>query len=142
MIDCSEARRWLRQAEYTLESAKSDARHDFHAWSCFKSHQVAEYSLKAILRGVGVESFGHDLMELWRKASNICGNLKELRECIALLNKMYIPPRYPDAWAGEAVPFESYTERDSRESIECASKVLYTVKGCVVEWCEDPQKEG
>ncbi len=59
-----------------------------------------------------------------------------------MLNKMYIPPRYPDAWAGEAVPFESYTERDSRESIECASKVLYTVKGCVVEWCEDTQKEG
>ena len=125
MIDCGEILRWLRQAEYTLESARVDARSGFHAWSCFKSHQVAEYSLKAVLRGVGVESFGHDLMELWRKANSICGSLKELRECIALLNKMYIPPRYPDAWAGEAVPFESYTERFQGVYRVCLQGALY-----------------
>ena len=142
MIDCAEVRRWLRQAAYTLESARADASGGFHAWSCFKSHQVAEYALKAILRGAGVESFGHDLMELWRKASDLCDELKPLKDCIALLNKMYIPPRYPDAWAGEAVPFENYVERDSRESIDCAERVLASVRSCVVRECEDTEKKG
>jgi HEPN domain-containing protein len=142
VFDCEEARRWLRQAEYTLKSARVDASSGFHAWACFKAHQVAEYSLKALLRGAGVESFGHDLVELWRKAVRLCPKLEELKECITLLNKMYIPPRYPDAWAGGAVPFESYTERDSRESISCAERVLGTVRDCILGVCEASKVAG
>ncbi|MET1101550.1 MAG: HEPN domain-containing protein [Pyrodictiaceae archaeon] len=141
MIDCAEVRRWLRQATYTLDSARVDASSGFHAWSCFKSHQAAEYALKAVLRGAGVESFGHDLMELWRKAKSLCDGLEPLKECIALLNKMYIPPRYPDAWADGAVPFENYTEKDSRESIGCAENVVRVVKECVVEECENTEEK-
>ena len=142
MIDCGEARRWLKQALYTLESARVDASSGFHAWSCFKSHQAAEYALKAILRGLGVESFGHDLLELWGRARRLCEALEALMDCITLLNRMYIPPRYPDAWAGDAVPFENYTERDSRESLGCAERVVDAARSCVVGWCEAPQEEG
>jgi len=140
-VDCGEARRWLKQARYTLASARLDAEGGFHAWACFKAHQAGEYALKAVLRGVGLESFGHDLVELWRRASQVCPGLRGLGECIALLNKMYIPPRYPDAWPGEAAPYESYTERDSRESIGCAGAVLEAVEACVVSACEAPEGE-
>ena len=141
-MDCEEAERWLRQARYTLNSARVDARSGFHAWACFKAHQAAEFSLKGLLRGASVESFGHDLVELWRRAVKLCPRLEGLRECIALLNKMYIPPRYPDAWAGGAVPFESYTGRDSEEAIECAGRVFEAVRGCVLEVCEAPKAAG
>ncbi len=142
MIDCEEALRWLRQAEYTLQSIRVDVNGGFHAWACFKSHQAAEYALKAVLRGFGIESFGHDLIDLWRKSLKLCPSVEPLRLCIALLNKLYVPPRYPDAWAGGAVPFESYTEKDSREAMECARKVVQAVKDCLVEWCEAPEEQG
>lgn len=142
MIDCEEAQRWLKQADYTLRAVKADIEGGFHAWACFKSHQAAEYALKAVLRSVGVESFGHDLVELWRKTSRICDGMDRLRLCIALLNKLYVPPRYPDAWAGGAVPFENYTEKDSQEAMECAREVLDAVKECLVKWCETPEEEG
>ena len=71
MFDCSEAGRWMRQASYTIDSANLDANGGFYSWACFKSHQAAEYSLKALLRGFGAESFGHDLITLWREAKDL-----------------------------------------------------------------------
>ncbi len=139
MLDCEEAKRWLLQARYTLESAVNDMGSGFHSWACFKAHQVAEYSLKGILRGVGVESFGHDLVGLWNKSVELCSSLKDLHECVTWLNKMYVPPRYPDAWAGGALPFENYTSRDARESVECARRILDSVEACLSEVCKDTQ---
>jgi HEPN domain-containing protein len=136
VFDCEEASRWMRQARYTIASLGADMNAGFHAWACFKAHQAAEFALKALLRGAGVESFGHDLLDLWSKASRLCEALSELRHCITLLNKMYIPPRYPDAWAGGAAPFESYTERDSEEALDCASRIYGAVERCLVTRCE------
>ncbi|MEB3779193.1 MAG: HEPN domain-containing protein [Desulfurococcales archaeon] len=137
MFDCDEAKRWQLQSSYTLKSTRVDIDNGFYSWACFKAHQAAEYALKSILRGAGIESFGHDLMFLWRRAQAICSALEDLHECVTLLNKMYIPPRYPDAWAGGAVPYENYTRRDALESIECAEKILKSVEVCIHEVCED-----
>jgi len=137
LLDCEETERWLKQARHTLESAKVDRDAGFYNWSCFKSHQVAEYALKGVLRGAGVASFGHDLVDLWRSARNLCRELNEMFECIALLNKMYIPPRYPDAWAGGTVPYESYTMRDAEDSISCAERVLSCIEKCLGVLCGD-----
>jgi len=48
--------------------------------------------LKGLLRGSAAASFGCDLVDLWREAKDLCGGLEELFECIALLNRVYIPP--------------------------------------------------
>ena len=69
----------------------------FHAWASFKSHQAAEYALKAVLRGVSIGSFGSDPVGLWRKTSRVCSGVEGLRGCIAFLNRLYVPRRYPDA---------------------------------------------
>ncbi len=103
----------------------------------FKAHQVAEFSLKALLRGAGIESFGHDLIVLWRKATEICKPLMDLHECITYLNKMYIPLRYPDAWSGETPPYESYTRRDADESCKCAEQIVKRVEECINEVCKE-----
>jgi len=135
LIDCPEALRWLRQARYTLGSARVDAEAGFYAWACFKAHQAAEFALKGLLRGAGVESFGHDLLKLWRRSRELCKVLEAVYECVVLLNKMYIPPRYPDAWSGDAVPFESYTRRDADEAIGCAERIVSEVEDCVKPLC-------
>ncbi len=137
VFDCSEAVKWIRHAKYTLSSVVVDIEGGFYSWACFKSHQVAELALKALLRGAGVESFGHDLISLWKKAVNVCRLLKDLSDCITYLNKMYIPPRYPDAWAGETPPYESYTQRDANESYKCAELVIDKVEVCIHELCKD-----
>jgi len=137
MFDCDEAMRWFKQARHTLESARVDRDAGFYNWSCFKSHQASEYALKSVLRGAGIASFGHDLVGLWRGAVDLCKGLGELFECITLLNKMYIPPRYPDAWAGGALPYENYTRRDAEESISCAERILSCIEKCLGELCGD-----
>ncbi|WP_131159458.1 HEPN domain-containing protein [Aeropyrum pernix] len=137
VFDCEEAVRWLRQAKHTLESIRVDYEGGFYSWACFKANQAAEYSLKAVLRAAGLESFGHDLMALWRRARSLCQPLQEMEECIAVLNKLYLPPRNPDAWPGGAAPFENYTRRDAEETLECASRVYRAVEECLGEECED-----
>jgi len=137
MFDCGEAVKWVRHAKYTLDSVVADLEGGFYSWACFKSHQAAGLALKALLRGSGVESFGHDLISLWRRASEVCELLTDLSDCITYLNKMYIPPRYPDAWAGETPPYESYTRRDAEESRRCAGLIVNSVEVCVRELCED-----
>jgi len=132
LFDCEEARRWILHSRYTLNSIRADFEGGFYSWACFKSHQAAEFALKSILRGSGLESFGHDLIGLWRSAREICTLLDSLHECIATLNKMYIPPRYPDAWAGGAVPYESYTKRDAEEAMKgccCGGRRLRPKRG-------------
>jgi len=142
LYDCPEALRWLRQARYTLDAVNADLGAGFYAWACFKAQQAAELALKGLLRGAGLESFGHDLIRLWRRALEVCEELRDLQECVALLNKMYIPPRYPDAWSGDATPFESYTRRDALEARGCAEELLRVVEECVRRLCEAAREAG
>ena len=139
-LDCDEALRWLRQARHTLESIRVDLEGGFYDWACFKSHQAAEFALKALLRAAGVESFGHNLLELWRRAARLCRELEPLYECIASLNKLYIPPRYPDAWAAGVAPYVSFTRRDAVEALGCAERVVEAVEVCIRGACPNPQE--
>jgi len=136
-LDCEEAQRWLRQASHTLSAIYADLESKFYDWACFKANQAAEFALKALLRGAGLESFGHNLLELWRRASRMCPGLENLRDCIALLNKLYIPPRYPDAWAAGTAPYENFTRRDALEALDCAKQVLEAIKRCINDACKD-----
>ena len=72
----------------------------------------------------------------------LCDALAGLGDCVALLNKLYIPPRYPDAWAAGAAPYENYTRRDALEALECAEELVVAVEGCVGEACPSPEREG
>ncbi len=64
MFDCSEANKWIRQAQYTFRSIKTGISGEFYSWACFKAHQVAEFALESLLHSAGIESFGHDLIVL------------------------------------------------------------------------------
>ena len=140
-FDCEEALRWLRQARHTLASIRVDLDAGFYDWACFKSHQAAESCFRALLRGAGVESFGHNLLEFWRRTSRLCRELEPLYECIAMLNKLYIPPRYPDAWAAGVAPYESFTRRDAVEALECAERVVRAVEVCIRGACPGAEEQ-
>ncbi len=146
-MDCEEYSRWMKQALHTLKLVKADIEYEGYGWACFKAQQAAEYALKAILRGFGRPAFGHSVLRLYREFSSVCGEDNELERCAALLDKMYIPPRYPDAFA-EGAPYEYYTRYEAEEVYECASRLISVViecgrrAGCSFEGEEGEEGEG
>jgi len=45
-----------------------------------------------------------------------------------ILDRYYIPTRYPDALARPAVPYRSYLSKDAQEAINIVTKIVERVK--------------
>lgn len=121
MFDKIEFDRWIKQAEKTLESAKSDKEAGYYNWSCFKSQQAGEYAIKALLYGLGIMAYGHSI-------TNLLGKLgKKIPEEIVrnskLLDRHYIPPRYPNSHP-EGAPFEFYDLETAEEALNAANSII------------------
>ena len=129
MLDASEFDRWIEASRRTFESALGDVERGDYNWACFKFQQAAELAVKGLLRGIGRPSPGHSVSRLLEAAARDTGSTLEegVIECAKLLDKFYIPTRYPDAWS-EGPPHYYYTRRDSVDAMECASRVI--------EWVE------
>ncbi|MCE4621675.1 MAG: HEPN domain-containing protein [Desulfurococcales archaeon] len=124
MLDESEYARWAMMAEATLASAEGDRDRGDYNWACFKAQQAAEIALKALARGAAIPVYGHSVSRILAVLTG--RGLKpsgEVRECTYLLDKYYIPTRYPDAWP-EGSPHEYYTRREADEAIRCARLIL------------------
>ncbi len=129
MRDEEEYTRWMKSAQATLASARSDAREGFHNWACFKAQQAAELALKALSWGLGVPVRGHSVSRMLRELAEATGSpIEELGDCARFLDSLYIPTRYADAWS-EGSPQDYYGEQESRRAIQCAEKLLEWVKG-------------
>ena len=142
MLDIGEYRRWMSQARKTLELVDADIEYGGYSWACFKAQQAAEYALKALLMLYGEPLFTHDLRRLLERATALCGERPpgEVVDCIYLLDKMYIPPRYPDAFP-EGAPWEHYTRREALEAKRCAVLVVGWVERCAARALEAARGE-
>jgi HEPN domain-containing protein len=124
LFDNDEFRRWFSQAENTLNSASHDLDSGDYNWCCFKCQQAAEYSVKAILRGLGQIAVGHSVLRLVGELEEAGSSIsEELKAYARSLDKHYIPARYPDAYPAGA-PFEFYDENVAKEAIEHARSTL------------------
>ncbi|MEM0276695.1 HEPN domain-containing protein [Pyrobaculum sp.] len=117
--------RWYRQAVRNLEAARSDLASGFYEWACFKAQQAAELAVKALLRARGVPRGGHSVLKLLEIAEAELGLQvpQELKEAAAELDNMYIPPRYPDAFA-EGSPYEFFTKAMAERAMANAERIL------------------
>ncbi|MFQ6089410.1 MAG: HEPN domain-containing protein [Candidatus Methanofastidiosia archaeon] len=123
-----EAKRWFKQAERTLETAKWNLKGGFYEEACFLSQQAAEKSLKAYLYSKGKRVLmTHSNLELVRGCMKFSKDFLDLVDYCRSLDRHYLPTRYPNAIPGGA-PYEIYTEQDSKESITQAKKILKIVK--------------
>jgi len=128
MLNYKEYERWIKAAGDALRSAVLDLEHGFYNWACFKAEQAAQMALKALLHLTGNPAWGHDLVGLYRTASNLVESEDaEIHECCAMLGKMYITARYPDALPG-GTPAEYFTENEARKAVECGEKILRWVR--------------
>jgi HEPN domain-containing protein len=129
-FDRDEWERYLRQGNHTIKSAKSDMDEGDNDWACFKAQQAAELFLKGFLRSIGLTATGHSITKLLDLVERISVAPDDIRKCSLKLDKVYIPTRYPDAYAWGS-PVDYYTEDDAKETIDCAERILKFVKGLI-----------
>jgi HEPN domain-containing protein len=93
---------------------------------CFHSEQCVEKSLKGLILHQGrIYPHSHKLADLLDSLPK--SPFDNLREEILLLDRFYIPTRYPDTLPG-MLPHGLPTEKDAEEAIEIARQVLEEAK--------------
>jgi len=127
MLDEAEYARWIRSARGTLSSASGDLGRGDHSWACFKAQQAAEFSVKALLHGLGSPAHGHSVSGLLTNVPRDLGIKEELTQAAKTLDKYYVPTRYPNAWA-EGTPEDYYTKEDAEKAIGCAEAIIGRVE--------------
>ncbi|GAY26132.1 hypothetical protein ATG_13350 [Desulfurococcaceae archaeon AG1] len=96
--------------------------------ACFFSHQAAEKALKALMiKRLGIYDPIHSVAELLRRLSRSIEIEEGLIEKGELLDRFYIPTRYPNAWPWGA-PHKHYTKEDAEKALLYADEVLRFVK--------------
>jgi HEPN domain-containing protein len=122
-----EYRRWLRQAELDLDDARYSADGGRYNLACFLSQQAAKKALKAFLYLQGNQLvWGHSAAELVDDASEADASFKDLKEKGSLLDRFYIPTRYPSGLPG-GIPSESFNEKDAAEAMRVAKDIIDAV---------------
>ncbi len=117
------AQDWFEQAKRDLLHAKHSLEAKDYEWSCFSAQQSAEKALKALYMKLNMIVWGHSILELIENLPEKIKVSEELRSAGKILDKFYIPPRYPNAHPSGA-PYKFYTENDAKEAILRAQEVI------------------
>jgi HEPN domain-containing protein len=93
------------------------------------AEQTAQVALKAfIIARRRRQIWEHSVQELARLCSRYDKDFTGLIDAGKILDRYYIPTRYPDALASPAVPYKTYIEKDAVEALGLAGKILNLVK--------------
>lgn len=120
-----EAKRWLQQARTDLEASKDSRAAEHYEWACFQAQQAAEKGMKAIWFHHAYDPWGHSLIKLLRDFpdAEIREQLEDLADSAKLLDKLYIPTRYPNGLP-DATPGEVYTRSEAETASETANTII------------------
>jgi HEPN domain-containing protein len=128
-----QAERWLLTAEEDLGVAELLFQAGKYAPACFYCQQSGEKALKALWYLVDAEPWGHSIQRLivdFPNRAKVVG-LETWIEQAALLDKFYIPTRYPNGLP-DLTPGQVYRQADAKRGIEAARLLL---AGCK-NWLE------
>ncbi len=129
------ARRWLTFAQEDLRMAELAMQESLHNQVCFHCQQCAEKAVKGLLVQQGhTPPRSHRLSDLLGLLSP--DPLAEITLTVQLLDRFYIPTRYPDALPG-ILPEGLPNEQDAQEALSTAQDVLVTVKAALAESPDD-----
>lgn len=114
---------WWQQAQRDLQNARWEMEGGFYEWACFVAQQGAEKALKAVYHRLGGEAWGHTLVHLLEGLREKVSVPPAVQECGRLLDRFYIPTRYPNAWE-QGAPSAFYSKEDAARAIACAEEIL------------------
>ncbi|MBN1418662.1 MAG: HEPN domain-containing protein [Planctomycetes bacterium] len=113
---------WLRQSERDLEAARTTFAASQFDWACFAAQQAAEKALKALYGAHHAEGWGHVLRRLIEDLADDEPGLLEYLEKAMILDKYYIPTRYPNGLA-DGAPADAYTRTEAEQAIAHAEDI-------------------
>jgi HEPN domain-containing protein len=130
-----ESERWLLFAHQDLRMAELAMTEGLYNQVCFHSQQCAEKAIKGLLAQQGkVPPRTHRLADLLGLLEP--DPFAEDRIEIQLLDRFYLPTRYPDALPG-SLPEGLPDAGDAQEALTIAGKVLTQVKQLLQEVSHD-----
>ena len=114
---------WLRQSEADLRHAQHAMESGDHERSCFAAHQAGDKVLKAVFQKLGMDAWGHTLTALIGNLPAPIQPTEDLVICAKVLDKHYIPTRYPNGFESGA-PTDFYTRGEAEQAIGCAEAII------------------
>ncbi len=126
--ESQESKRWLEQARADIRAAEISLAGGSYEWACFQSQQAGEKALKACWYQFGLDPWGHSLVKLlydFPEEKRPFG-IDEIEENAMLLDKMYIPTRYPNGLP-DLIPAKVYSKKEALAAISAAVEILDTV---------------
>lgn len=121
---------WLAQAKRDLNHAINASKDKDFEWSCFSAQQGAEKAVKSVFLYLHGEARGHSVFALLKALIGKVNVPKGLLEAAKILDKHYIPTRYPNGFA-RGIPADYYTQKEAGEAIEKAQEVIRFCQSCV-----------
>jgi HEPN domain-containing protein len=140
-----EALRWLRTGEDDLDAAIVLRKNKKFPHACFHAQQAGEKALKAVWYYADADPWGHSIRKLIEDLEKVdlslYERLKSLLRAGTLLDRFYIPTRYPNGLP-ELTPGEAYLDEDAEQCIQQATEVLAAVKALLPTNGEDESNHG
>lgn len=127
-----EARRWLETAAEDLDAARALLEKEKFSHACFFAQQCGEKSLKALYYALGEDPWGHSIQKLIEEIPEDSARVKlrTLLEEGAVLDRYYIPTRYPNGLP-DLTPGKAYFRRDAELCIDSGQRLLDTVMAAI-----------
>lgn len=126
-----EGNRWLEQARRDLDAARTIRAQGLWWIACFQAQQAAEKAVKAFLYASGERLvLGHSVAELLKDAAGVDATLAGYVADGSLLDRFYIPTRYPNGLPG-GIPADAYSEADAHQAVEKAEIILAAVEQAI-----------
>ena len=129
-----EAQRWLQTAREDLQAAEVLLKAKMYAPACFHAQQSGEKAVRALWYLSDADPWGHSVQRLISEfpRQGEMPNYHQWVELGALLDKFYIPTRYPTGLP-DLTPGQVYLEEDAQRGVK-AARVL--IDGCL-KWFQN-----
>jgi HEPN domain-containing protein len=116
---------WYRQAKRKLAATRWAIQGEFYEDACFSAQQTAELAVKALLQRQGRVELGHSVSQLLRAADGVPPALLDVAR---VLDRYYIPTRYPNGFA-DGAPMDYYDRPTAEEALKHAEAIVDFVGG-------------
>jgi len=124
-----EARSWLEQAQADLAVAEWLLQGEHYHATCFWAQQVAEKSLKAFLYLHGERHIiDHSIYRLGKACVKHDPSLAQAMQELGVLDRFYIPTRYPNGLPLGSVPAQVYSLQDAQRALALAKQAVEIVE--------------
>jgi HEPN domain-containing protein len=129
-----QARRWLQTAEEDLRAAEALYAAKFYAQACFYAQQSAEKAVKSLWYALDTLPWGHSIQQLVTEFpfSEQLPNIEAWIDKGALLDKFYIPTRYPNGLP-DLTPGEVYRRQDAERGLAATRWLISACRRWLLE---------